>query len=61
MTLEEAKASVGRGVVYKPHPEARLEDGVITRVHGDIVFVLYRGDLVAKATRPQDIEIARIA
>lgn len=61
MTLDEAKDHVGSGVVYRPHERAKPEDGVITRIHGDIVFVLYRGDLTPKATRPQDLELARIA
>jgi len=53
------QATVGRGVVYRAHPEARPEDGRITSVHAldtGIVHVLYRGDSTAKATRLTDLE-----
>ena len=57
MTSEQA--TIGRGVVYQAHPEARPEDGVITSVHAvgqGIVHVLYDGDGTAKATRLVDLE-----
>jgi hypothetical protein len=53
------QATVGRGVVYRAHPEARPEDGRITSVHAvgqGIVHVLYDGDGTAKATRLVDLE-----
>lgn len=56
MTPEQA--TVGRGVVYRAHPEARPEDGRITSVHAvaqGIVHVLYDGDGTAKATRLVDL------
>lgn len=57
MTPEQA--TIGRSVVYRAHPEARPEDGVITSVHAvgqGIVHVLYDGDGTAKATRLVDLE-----
>ena len=50
MTLEQARARVGAGVVYRPHPDAIAEDGVITSVNDRYVFVLYAGDRTPKAT-----------
>ena len=47
---------VGRSVVYTPYPGARAEDGVITSVNDDYVFVRYTGDQNAKATRYEDLQ-----
>lgn len=58
MTPEQA--TVGRGVVYRPHPGARAEDGQIVATHAldaGMVHVLYRGDSTAKATRLADLEL----
>lgn len=55
MTLDEARELIGHGVVYRPHNGA-AEDGVITDVQGQYVFVRYRGDEWAKATSPGDLE-----
>ena len=49
MTLDQARARVGAGVVYRPHG-APAEDGVITSVNDRYVFVLYAGDRTPKAT-----------
>lgn len=54
------QATVFAGVVYRAHPEARPEDGVITSVRAvdqGIVHVLYDGDSTAKATRLADLEL----
>ena len=56
MTLTEATAHVGAGVVYIPENGAR-EDGVITSVTSRWVFVRYRGDAGAKATNPGDLTL----
>lgn len=54
MKLEEC--TVGRWVIYRPHPDAPAEDGEIVRVTATgTVFVLYRGDKTPKATRPADL------
>lgn len=54
MKLEDC--IVGRAVVYRAHPGAEPEDGVIHRVTASgIVFVRYFGDLAPKATRPEDL------
>lgn len=50
MTLDEARANIGAGVVYQPYPEAAREDGAIIRVTDRYVFVHYRGDAGPKAT-----------
>lgn len=57
MTLEEAREHVGSGVVYRAHPEAPYEDGTITEVRGDYVFVLYVGDRAPKATHPESLQL----
>jgi hypothetical protein len=54
VTLEEADAAIGAGVVYRPdHGDA--EDGTIVRVTDFHVLVLYAGDRTPKATRPEDL------
>lgn len=50
MTLDEARANIGAGVVYRPYPGAQAEDGAIIRVSARYVFVHYRGDTGPKAT-----------
>lgn len=57
MTLTEARANVGAGVVYRGHPGSPPEDGIIIRVTDAHVFVCYRGDWVPKATRVSDLEL----
>lgn len=59
MTLDEARAQVGAGVVYRPHPDAPAEDGTITSVNDQYVFVLYVGDRAPKATRAEDLTLLR--
>jgi len=54
MTIEEAEAHIGDGVVYAPAYGER-EDGVITSVTRTHVFVMYAGDLHSKATSPGDL------
>ena len=53
MTLDQARARIGAGVVYRPHPDAPAEDGTITSVNDQYVFVLYAGDRTPKATPPE--------
>lgn len=55
---------IGQAVVYRPHPGAKPEDGVVVAVSTDptLVFVRYAGDhpdAPAKATRVVDLEVAR--
>lgn len=45
----------GQGVVYRHHPDAPPEDGVVTSVNERYVFVRYRGDNGSKATSPADL------
>jgi len=51
MTLDEARAHIGAGVVYNPG-HGRPEDGEIVRVSDLYVFVLFVGDRTPKATPP---------
>lgn len=59
MTLAEARARIGAGVVYRPHSGAQAEAGFITRVTDSYVFVHYVGDRAPKATRAEDLEFLR--
>ena len=56
MTLDEARAAIGHGVVYDPG-HGPVEDGVIVGVSLSYAFVRYRGDEAAKATRPEDLTL----
>lgn len=57
MSLGQAAAAVGAGVVYRPnggnYPTS--EDGTIVSVNDRFVMVLYVGDRTPKATRPEDL------
>jgi len=54
MTLDEARARIGDGVVYA-RPYGAREDGVITKVGSLYVFVRYGGDAYSKATAAADL------
>jgi len=58
MYLRQAAENLGASVVYTSHEGAKPEDGVITGVGEEYVFVLYRGDSSAKATHPHNLEFA---
>jgi hypothetical protein len=47
---------IGRSVVYTPYEGAKTEDGVITGVNDQYVFVRYGADKGSKATRPEDLK-----
>lgn len=51
ITLAEASKRTGHGVIYRGE-----EDGVITGVSAQYVFVRYAGDTGSKATSPADLE-----
>lgn len=57
ISLGQAAAAVGAGVVYRPnggnYPTA--EDGTIVSVNDRYVMVLYVGDRTPKATRAEDL------
>jgi hypothetical protein len=63
MTLDEARASIGHGVMYRPHGEHRPwagppEEGVITDVGHVWVFVCYgTPGSTPRATNPADLEL----
>ena len=54
MTLDQAREHVGHGVVYRPYAREldSIEQGEITSVSQQYVFVRYKGDQHAKATDP---------
>ena len=55
ITLDIARANVGRGVIYTAYDGAPSEQGVITSANDNYVFVRYDGDQQSKATRPEDL------
>lgn len=57
MTLDEARAHIGDGVVYRRAGTQYTEEGEIIRVSGGLVMVLYKGDQTAKATYPADLTL----
>jgi DNA polymerase-3 subunit epsilon len=58
--MDRTQAFEGQEVLYRAHPDAQPEAGVITRFgRDDIAFVLYAGDATAKATRLDDLTPAR--
>lgn len=57
MTLDEARQSIGSGVVFRGGASSEDEDGVITSVNDTYVFVRYGGDQHGKATRPEDLTL----
>lgn len=56
MTLDEAGKHIGEGVVYTA-PHGAREDGVITGVSSQVVFVRYTGDQTAKGTYAADLTL----
>ncbi|QGJ95030.1 hypothetical protein SEA_REDWATTLEHOG_169 [Gordonia phage RedWattleHog] len=52
MTRDEVVAAAERGaaVIYRPHPDAKPEEGIVMRCNDRYAFVLFRGDTTAKAT-----------
>lgn len=59
MTLEEAHAHIGDGVVYSP-TQGHAEDGVITSVNQRFVFVRYGGDQHSKATAAEQLTLLMV-
>lgn len=56
MTLDEARANIGNGVVYTPAHGFAAEQGVITGVSEEWVFVRY-GISGSKATDPAALSL----
>lgn len=57
ITLEQARDNLGARVVYRS-PGRPPEQGVITEVGRQYVFVHYKGDQSAKATAPDLLDWA---
>lgn len=57
MTLDEAHAHIGEGVVYRPYPGADPEEGTITSVSDSFAFVRYGRQRGSAATSPADLEL----
>ena len=57
MKLEEAKAGIGRKVIYTPFEGSnQKEEGVITSTNEYYVFVRYGNIMSIMATRAKDLE-----
>jgi len=58
ITLDEARANVGRRVVYRSPAGDKVESGVVTSANGWYVFVRYDGSVheAGVATRGADLE-----
>lgn len=59
ISLGQAAAAIGAGVVYRPQ-HGPAEDGEIVAVNDRYVMVLYRGDRTAKATRAEDLSFLSV-
>jgi hypothetical protein len=59
MTIDEARANIGRAVEYRPHgtPGAEPERGVIAAVGHVKVFVWHEGMDYSQATDPADLTL----
>ena len=61
MTLAVARHHIGHPVIFRPFPETsdddRHEDGVITAVTDQFVFVRYSGESRSKATAPDRLTV----
>ena len=56
MTLEQAKENIGRKVIYRPYKGGEPEEGVISSVNTQFVFVRYGDDCSGQATSADDLE-----
>lgn len=56
--IDPSQNDIGRSVIYLAGTD-RSEEGTITSLGTDYVFVLYRGDRHAKATRRRDLTWVR--
>lgn len=60
MTIEQARDAVGRKVVYRAEyqtPREPGEEGVITSVNSQYVFVRYGAKAGSQATYPRNLEL----
>lgn len=60
MTLDEARAAIGRNVEYRPSHVSRFdpgEPGVVVSVNDAWVFVRYGHDQTSKATSAGDLAL----
>ena len=56
ISLESARRSLGKEVVYNAQGGGQTERGTIDSVNDAYVFVLYLGDRHAKATHPDSLD-----
>lgn len=54
ITLEQAKQNIGNKVIYLKGTD-RQEEGIISSVNENYVFVRYGGNCTAQATKPKDL------
>ncbi len=62
MTIDEARASIGRSVTYRPREHRPWagppEEGVITSVNDSFAFVRYGSDKTSRATLPELLSLS---
>lgn len=61
ITLDQAPANIGNPVIYTQPHGVKTEDGVITSVGAQFVFVRYGNDRHSKATHPDNLELTAVA
>lgn len=61
ITLDEARRNIGESVIYTQPHGVKTEDGVITSVGPQFVFVRYGNDRRSKATHPDNLELTAVA
>lgn len=54
--IEPTEKDIGRKVVYRAAPFMAPEEGVITSINNEFVFVRYGSNTTSAATRRKDLE-----
>ena len=57
MTIDEARAHIGDGVIFHPRDTIWVEEGTITSVNDRWVFVRYGRSRTSAATDPADLTL----
>jgi hypothetical protein len=54
--IEATERDIGRQVIYRDRSGYKVEEGIITSMNEQYVFVRYGSETISKATRPKDLE-----
>jgi hypothetical protein len=54
--IEATERDIGRKVTYRDRGGYKVEEGIITSMNDQYIFVRYGAETISKATRPQDLE-----